>query len=64
MASPDPNVRRVVEELANALQAAVIIAEHLERSSAYAAQDAIAVTRSLKRMTGALAKLRGEGGAS
>jgi len=58
MASPDPNVRRVVEELANALQVVVLIAEHLQRASSATAQDATAISRSLHRVTTALQKLR------
>jgi hypothetical protein len=62
MAPLDPNVQRVVDELANALQAAVLIAEHLERASSATAQDATAISRSLHRMTAALQTLRTAGG--
>lgn len=62
MASPDPNVRRVVEELANALQVVVLIAGHLERASSATAHDAMTISRSLHRVTTALQKLRDAGG--
>jgi hypothetical protein len=55
----DSSRRPWLDELANALQAVVLIAEHLERSSAYVAQDAKAVTKNLQRVTTALEKLRG-----
>ena len=55
----DSSRRPLLDELANALQAVILIAEHLERSSAYAAQDAKAVTRNLQRVTTVLEKLRG-----
>jgi hypothetical protein len=50
----DPNLQRVIDELANALQVAVLIAEHLELASSATAQDAIALSRNLKRATGAI----------
>jgi hypothetical protein len=40
MTPPDLNLQRIVDELANALQAAVLIAEHLQLASAATAQDA------------------------
>jgi len=58
----DPNLRRVIDELANALQVAVLIAEHLELASSATAQDAIALSRNLKRATDAIQKLRVERG--
>lgn len=63
MAPCDPNLQRIVDELANALQAAVLIAEHLQLASAATAQDASALTRNLRRAAGALQNLRAEGGA-
>ena len=67
MAPRDPNLQRIVDELANALQAAVLIAEHLQLTSAATAfassataQDAIALSRNLKRATGVIQKLRAD----
>lgn len=62
MTPPDLNLQRIVDELANALQAAVLIAEHLQLASAAAAQDASALTRNLKRATDAIQKLRADRG--
>ena len=62
MAFPNAAVRRLLDELANALQAAVLLAEHAERVSAATAQDVSAVRRNLKRATTALETFR-EGGA-
>ena len=56
----DPNLRRVIDELANALQVAVLIAEHLELASSATAQDAIALSRNLKRATDAIQTLRAD----
>lgn len=64
MAPLDRNVRQVLDEVANGLQAAVLIAEHLERTSAAAAQDAGAMIRNLRRVTAALQRLHSTGGAS
>lgn len=63
IAPRDPNLRVIVDEIANALQAAVLIAEHLHRASSATAQDAGAMIRNLRRMTEALERLR-TGGAS
>ena len=60
MAPRDPNLQRVIDELANALQVAVLIAEHLELASSASAQDAIALSRNLKRATDAIQKLRAD----
>ncbi len=54
----DPTLRGIVDELANALQAVVLIAGHLERTSSATAQDAKAMSRSLERVTAAVQKLR------
>ena len=62
MASPDSDLRAIVDEVANALQAAVLIAEYLERSSSATAQDAGAMIRNLRRVTDALERLRTMGG--
>lgn len=62
MAPRDPNLQRVIDELANALQAAVLIAEHLQLASSATAQDAIALSRNLKRATGAIQQFRVERG--
>jgi phosphopantetheine adenylyltransferase len=62
MAPRDPNLQRVIDELANALQVAVLIAEHLELASSASAQDAIALSRNLKRATDAIQQFRVERG--
>lgn len=62
MAPVDPNLRAIVDELANALQVVVLLAEHLKRASSAAEQDATAITRNLQRVTTALQKLRVAGG--
>ena len=53
-------LQRVIDELANALQVAVLIAEHLELASSATAQDAIALSRNLKRATDAIQTLRAD----
>lgn len=58
MAPLDPDVRGIVDELANALQTAVLIAEQLERAGGVIARDAASLQRSLHRATAALQKLR------
>jgi inactivated superfamily I helicase len=60
MAPRDANLQRVIDELANALQVAVLIAEHLELASSATAQDAIALSRNLKRATDAIQTLRAD----
>jgi hypothetical protein len=60
MAPRDPNLQRVIDELANALQVAVLIAEHLELASSATAQDAVTLSRNLKRATGAIQQFRVE----
>ena len=69
MTPPDPNLQRLVDELANALQAAVLIAEHLQRTSAATAfassataQDAVTLSGNLKRATDAIQRLRADRG--
>ena len=64
MASRDPDLRAIVDDIANALQAAVLIAEHLQRASSATTQDAGAMIRNLRRVTDALERLRKTGGAS
>jgi hypothetical protein len=64
MAPLDPNVRQIVDEIANAMQAAVLIAEHLQRASSATAQDAGAMIRNLRRVTDSLERLRSVGGGS
>lgn len=64
MAPLDPAVRQMVDDIANALQAAVLIAEHLQRASSATAQDAGAMIRNLRRVTDSLERLRKTGGAS
>ena len=57
----DPVIARLVDELANALQSAVLLVEHLERLTAPAGRDIDAIGLSLRRATAALGKLRGGG---
>jgi len=55
----DPALARLIDELSNALQSAVLLVEHLERDAATTTRDTQAVGISLKRATTALARLRG-----
>ena len=64
MTPPDRNLRVFVDELVNALQVVVLIAEHLERASAATAQDTGAMIRNLRRVTESLERMRKTGGAS
>ena len=64
MTPPDPTLRAIIDELANALQVVVLIAGHLERASSATAQDAATITHNLQRMTTVLEKLRMSGGRS
>jgi len=61
MAPLPPSLARLLDELANVLQVAVLLAEHTERTSAATAQDVSAVTRNLKRATAALVAFRNGG---
>jgi hypothetical protein len=54
----DPDLARLVEELSNALQSAVLLVEHLERTSAATTRDVRAINVSLKRATDVLGRLR------
>ena len=63
MTSLDPHVRQMVDDIANALQSAILIAEHLQRASSATTQDAGAMIRNLRRVTDALERLRKMGGA-
>ena len=58
MTSPDPALRQLVEELANALQPVLLIAERLERQTASVSRDASEVVKGLRRATTALSALR------
>ncbi len=58
----DPTLRSILDELSNALQVVVLIAEHLALASSATAQDATAITGNLKRVTDALHQLRSDGG--
>jgi hypothetical protein len=55
-------LRRVLDQLANALQTMVLIAEHLELSAGATAQDAKAITRQLNGLARLLHDAR-KGGA-
>jgi hypothetical protein len=55
-------IRVAIDELANALQVVVLIAEHLERASSATAQDARTITRSLERVRTALQRIQADGG--
>jgi hypothetical protein len=63
MATLDAHVRQTIDDIANALQAVVLIAEHLKRASSATAQDAEAMIRNLRRVTDSLERLRMPGGA-
>jgi hypothetical protein len=56
----DPSLARLVDELANALQTALLISDHLHVTSSAGIQDALALSKSLRRATDALARLRGD----
>jgi len=62
--SPDDRerLRRLFDRVSNALQAAVLVAEHLELASAATAQDAHTITQQLRRATLALREVLREGG--
>jgi hypothetical protein len=55
-------LRRVLDQIANALQTLVLVAEHLETAAGSTAQDAKAITRQLNSMTRLLHDVRGQGG--
>jgi cob(I)alamin adenosyltransferase len=56
-------VQMLIDELTNALQVVVLVAEHLERASSATVQDARTISRSLERVRSALQRIRTEGGA-
>ena len=56
--SLDPPVRQLVDELANALQSVVLIAERLERETASASIDARDMMNGLRRAKSALDAVR------
>lgn len=56
--------QQVLDEAANALRVAVLVAEHLELATRAAAQDAVSLGRSLRRASDALQKARDEGASS
>lgn len=62
MSPRHPNLGRLIDELANALQAAVLIAEHMQLASSATAQDAIALSRNLRRATDTIQQFRVERG--
>jgi hypothetical protein len=51
-------LRRVVDELANALQAAIGLATHLRRQSQTTADDAVALEAAIGRAVSALRRLQ------
>ena len=60
----DPGkLNELTDQLANALQVVVLVAEHLERASSATAQGARAINRNLQRVRTALERLQAEGGA-
>ena len=62
MAPLNPNVHQIVDDVANAFQAAVLVAEHLQRTSTATLEDADAMIRNLRRVTDSLERLRKMGG--
>ena len=55
----DPVIARQIDDLANALQSAVLILEHLERTTTVIERDVTALGLSLRRASDALARLQG-----
>lgn len=62
MTPDESSVAQMVDAVAQALQVAVLVAEHLQLATAAAAQDAVALTRSLRGATEALERFRADGG--
>ena len=58
MAPLDPRVRRVVDDIANALQAAIGVATQLRRQSQTVADDTIALEAAIGRAVAALRRLQ------
>ena len=56
--SPDPTVRQLLEELANALQPVLLIAERLEQQVASVSRDSSEIVEALHRATDALNAMR------
>ena len=54
MTPRDVDVARVLDDVANALQTAVLLLEHLERTTAAVGRDVAAIRLSLDRATRAL----------
>jgi hypothetical protein len=52
-------IMHTIDEVANALDVAVVVAEHLELAARATAQDAVSLARSLRRASDALQRLRG-----
>ena len=61
MKPQDPRVRQLVEELANALQPVVLLAERVEQHTASVSTEASNVTKDLRRVTTLLDALRAAG---
>ncbi len=59
----DSDLRILIDEVVNALQVAILLAQHVERTSTTTAQDATAIIRNLRRVTEALENFRLGGGA-
>lgn len=58
MTPQDPTVQQLVDELANALQSVVLIAERLEQEATSVSLEASDVMKGLRRATTALAAVR------
>ena len=58
MAPLDPRVRQVVDDIANALQAAIGVATQLRRQSQTVADDTIALEAAIGRAVAALRRLQ------
>jgi len=56
-----PPTIQTIEHVANTLDAALVIAEHLELATRAAAQDSVSLVRSLRRASDALHRLKSSG---
>ncbi len=52
------DVRTLIDEMANLLQVLTLLVEHQEIATRHAAQDAVVITRNLKRVSDSLRKLQ------
>jgi hypothetical protein len=62
MTSPNPELRAIVDELANALQSAIVLSAKLATSLRAEAHDADVLYQAVSRAASALHRLRPTGG--